>query len=712
MITSAFGDSEFDDADDTSLPPLLRRPEPTPGPVPVTALRGARKKLLDNPLTNLNEDAATAVTSGAVDPGLLAALVDGEGTNLLMAKPVVGGTLYSIAPHRRYTDLGVLPDFINQRWAHQLHTPMDVEPPTLPRLTYDTLAVTIDGKVEYLAIFTVRMKDRAALAKAVEDSMRRTHEAQGGANDYTDSVLQQGVKEPLTLFLVRVEYDDGTSDTYLVSGDGNSRLVSMWLARSGGEIDAAARLCIATVIGPLGKSGPRSTSEIRNGRQQVEAMAARVLRGLGEKTLTEATRREGHTMTFPATVVVGARRQDGTPLEDLLAGRDDLLANLHVHVTPWTEGAQSAQGMQRLFQHAVRQDLISKSVMRVLTGQADLDEMRRNLQLPAHRLWATAVPQQVLLAGNYRRMRDLVRQEFGISRVTRTALGSRMGTVVLAPYRSAANHDQAVRTFDNGGTITDIVWGHDWHLTKGEDPVQILDELLAKALAGDLDAVAELTVLGGTAAILEGLLTRDRGSKEDYTRADLKAPYRATPTRILTMLSQTRGGLSMLHSIAIAHVADDPAILPKAFHTANAVIDGTAVDDGQPVIDRAGARVTLEYEWDLVYFANPAEAASRKATLQAEQQKKKDGGSGIEIPEHVRLRQQLTQAVTDASRAASALRRMVVQKGRERDIFGSPEGVDALRQKLSGISDILLRYGPSHAAFDLDLDLDGDGAGA
>ena len=59
------------------------------------------------------------------------------------------------------------PDFINQRWADQLHTAMDVAPST--------------------------------------------------------SVVPA--------------YDDGTEDTFLVAGDGNSRVVSMWLARTGGDIE-------------------------------------------------------------------------------------------------------------------------------------------------------------------------------------------------------------------------------------------------------------------------------------------------------------------------------------------------------------------------------------------------------------------------------------------------------------------------------------------
>ena len=191
---------DLENEDDSYLPPLLRRPDPVADPVPVTQLRGARRALLSNPSSALDEEAASVVTGGAADPVILGALVRGagssiDGINLLTPKPVVGGTLHVIGSHRRYLDLDVLPDFVNQRWAHLLRTAMDAKPPTTPVPTYETLRVTVDGEERPLAIFKVRMKDRAALAEAVTESMRQTQQAQRGENDYTYSVLQQGVKE-------------------------------------------------------------------------------------------------------------------------------------------------------------------------------------------------------------------------------------------------------------------------------------------------------------------------------------------------------------------------------------------------------------------------------------------------------------------------------------------------------------------------------------
>lgn len=255
----------LDAFENDSLPPLLRRPDEVPDPAPVTQLRGFRKDLLDNPANSLDEDAATVVTGGAVNPVLLRKLVEAVGetadTGLLMAKPVVGGTLYAIPPHRRFTDLDVLPDFLNQRWVHKLHTAMDDKQENNAPVIYKTFIDKATGQPR--ALFVVRVADRQALADAITESMRQTYGAQSQRNVYTESVLQHGIKEPMTLFLVRVIYDDGVEETYTVAGDGNSRLVSMWLARTGGNIDEAAAACVAAVIGPVDRSGPRRPTSAR-----------------------------------------------------------------------------------------------------------------------------------------------------------------------------------------------------------------------------------------------------------------------------------------------------------------------------------------------------------------------------------------------------------------------------------------------------------------
>ncbi|MFE4258264.1 hypothetical protein [Streptomyces sp. NPDC056883] len=698
--------NDFDDLDDGNLPPSLRRPNHVPDPVSVTQLRGPRKALLNNPVNSLDDDAVSVVTGGVVDPHRLRQLVEAHGemadSGLLLAKPVVGGTLYVIPPHSRYLDMNVLPDFVNQRWLHQVRTAMDVDPSPRGTVTYDTLVDEESGQPR--AMFVVRVADRKALAAVVVDSMRKTYEAQGQQNIYTDSVLQQGVKEPLTLFLVRVVFDDGTSETYLVTGDGNSRLVSMWLARTGGDIDAAAAACTAAVIGPVDHHGPRRPADHRSIRTMVTQMATRVRNGLAEPLLTEATRREGHTITFPATVVVGAQTEENTALPDLVAARDDLLASTHVHVTPWTDGAQHTQGMQRVYRHASGNGLIKAAAYKVLLGQVGPGQMHDLLQLPPHRLWASALHQQVVLAGSATQMNLIIKQEFGMGKADRQRISAHMAPMALSPYRSSPNIDQAVRTFGNGGTITETVWKSPWELTTGFDPLKVLDDILERAEAGESGAIAELTVLGGTAAILDGYISRDRGSKLGATRQSGKAPFRAVPNKMLHMLASTLGGLRMLHSIAYAHVAADPAILPKQFHTANRHIDGVLVRDGDPRRDKAGAMVTIVYEWDLVYAADPVEA---EAAIAAENQKQRDGsGTGDDgTAEDVRQRRLLDGGIKSAVKAANTLAKL--SQIRTRDVFGSSEGVQTMRDQLKKIDELLIAYGP-HPTGLLDLDDDED----
>ncbi|MER7847486.1 hypothetical protein ABTZ03_26495 [Kitasatospora sp. NPDC096077] len=690
-----------------NLPPLLRKPDPVSDPVSVAQLRGARKALTENPASPLDDGAASIVTAGAVDPMLLRKMTEAQGetaaAGLLMTKPVAGGTLYAIPPHRRFLDLDVLPDFVNQRWAHKVRTAMDVESSAAAPITYETLIDEESGKPR--AVFVVRMPNRKALADAVTESMRRTFYAQNGKNVYTESVLQQGVKEPMTLFLMRVVYDDGTQETFTVAGDGNSRLVSMWLARTGGDIDEAAAACVAAVIGPVDRPGPRRPADQRAARTKVAEMAARVRRGLAEPTLTEATRREGHTITFPAMVVVGAVTEDGSPTPDLVAARDDLVANLHVNVTAWTEGAQNTQGMQRVYRHALHNGLIDKDTYRILLGEVDAEQMHQLLGLPPHRLWSSALHQQTVLAG-YRaeQMNLLIKQEFGMGKADRQRVSDHLAPMALSAYRSSERIEPAIRAFGNGGTITDTVWKQSWQLTTGDDAFKVLDEIFFKALNGDAAAVAELTVLAGTAAILDGYITRDRGSKVGVTRESGKAPFRATPNKLLAILASTFGGLRMLHSIAHAHIAADPGTLPKRYHTYDHEVDGVLVHDGDPILDKVGALVTIDYEWDLVYAADPvgAEAAiaENRAALGKDNTKDDD-----QMAEDTRQRRVLEQGIKNARKAVNALAKMVPTRGRE--VFGSHEGVQMLREHLRKVDEVLVAYGPERTAV-LDLDDDGD----
>ncbi|MDL5198607.1 hypothetical protein [Streptomyces sp. ALI-76-A] len=354
--------------------------------------------------------------------------------------------------------------------------------------------------------------------------------------------------------------------------------------------------------------------------------------------------------------------------------------------------------MQRVYRHALREGRISPEVYRVLSGTVGAQEMHDLLGVPAHRLWAAAVHQQVLLSGpGANAMNRLVKQEFGMAKADRQRISERLAPMTLSAYRSQEGIEQALRAFGNGGTITDRVWKQPWNLTRGSEVSEVLDDILDRALAGEASAVAELTVLGGTAAILDGYITRDRGSKEGIDRGSGSAPFRTTPVNLLDVLSKTAGGLRMLHSIARAHVAADPAVLPKQFHTQDREIDGQLVRDGERVLDKAGEQVIIDYEWDLVYAADPARALATIA---------KNSREPLETEaEDVRQRRLLASGVVSALEAARALARM--HKSRGPGVFGHVDTVDELREQLRQAEEILLRFGPSRTSFLLDEDEEG-----
>ncbi|RJQ77650.1 hypothetical protein D5S17_14600 [Pseudonocardiaceae bacterium YIM PH 21723] len=540
-----------------------------------------------------------------------------------------------------------------------------------------------------------------------EKEDKKAKDSDRAANDYTESILQQGVKEPITLFVVRVVFADGTSETYLMAGDGNSRLASMWLARTGGDVDQAAEACVSTVIGPRGRDKKRRPADRREARKRVGEMAARVRLGLAEAVCTEATRREGHTLTVPAVVIVGAKTDDGLPVSDLLACRDDLVASLHVNVTPWVSEAQYDQGMRRVYRRALKEKLISTDYYRVLCGLCSAQEMHEMFSFPPHRLWSAALHQQVVLsAPHYIRFRELIMEEFVLRQGDRLQVGARLGTMALAAYRKDPHHAVMLNAFKDGGPITNLVWRQHWSLTKGANPLDVLDQILDRALNDqeftkdeNISAKAELTVLGGTAAIIDGLLTRERGSKKGTTRAVLKTPYRLKTHSLLSKLAQTSGGLKMLHSIAKSHVAQSAGVRPKLFHTMSTEINGRIVHDGDPVIDQAGAQATIELEWDLFAAADPIETAQELAASQSEEAQ--TTGS-----QDVFQRAKLAKGADEAFQAVKALHRMPKDPGSALSVFGSPESLNTIRKKLTTTADVLLLNMPVNTGLASDLDED------
>ncbi|MEU7941104.1 hypothetical protein [Microbispora bryophytorum] len=685
---------EFDDAadkpvGDSSFPALKHKPAHAIPPAAPKVLAPVRAALLKNPDVNLPDEAAGVITAGLVDPIRFRMLTEthldpnNKKTSLLTRKRVSEGTVFVTPQHDRYIDMGCIPDLAGARWLYTLHNELDVEGNELPVAKLGT-AVGQDG---YWAMLDLEVADHQELAARILEAFVKTGpDSPAVKNDYTDSILQSGVKEPLVLVPIRIRFRDGSDhEHYLVIIDGNSRYVSMWKARTGGNVYKAAAACIEAVVGTAaGTSWRRATQ-----RQIREALATRaeiINQGLLEERLTENTIRLGHTMTAPTVVVVGGRTiEDDEPLSDLVAAREDLIATIHTDATPWDDAAQAEQGMSRLLRRAVRDGLITADQRRVIEGRCSVQEMHALLGLPPHRLWAAALTVQAVVTNWTDGMRSLFREEFNSKNPTRQTIGRQIASTALSGYRSKPTINVAMNAFSDGGPIGAPVWGDRWTLTGGSSALEVLDVILKDALGGDSNAVAQLCVLGGTAGMLGGLITRDRGSKLnlDGKRTMRQVPFRSRPYRIVEMLAKTQGGLRTLHSLAVSHVTGKPA---KQFWSYDDP-DGRFTD-GDPVVDSNGTQVSVDMEWDIVVAADPAKAADEIAAASAT-----NSDTPSTTPEPQRLRETLRSSVKTALHSVDSL--ILLAQSHGVDVFGSFDSITEIKTALQDARDKLNTHGPS-----------------
>ena len=691
---------------DRTFPVLKHRPAPLAPPPAAKSLAPIRAALQKNPDVNLPDVAAGVITAGLADPDRFRMLTEphtgsnGQATSLLNRKRVSEGVVFVTPQHDRLIDMGVLPDVAGARWMHTMHNQLDVVTTDLPTARLGTAS----GPSGTWAMLRLDVEDHEELAARVKEAFTKTIPDRSTAgNDYTDSILQSGVKEPLLLIVMQVTFADGSADEYyLVSVDGNSRLVSMWKGRTGGNVAEAAAACVKAVIGTTsGKTWKHATQ--RQTRDRLTAQIELVNKGLNETQLTENTIRAGHTLTTPAVVVVGGRTtKDNGPITDIVAAREELLATIHTDATPWSEAAQAEQGMSRLLRRAVALDLITPEEHRVIEGQCTTSQMHELVGLPPHRLWAAALTVQAVLNPWYKPdgTGSLFREEFNCTNPTRLTVGKQIASTALSGYRSSPNLALAVNAFSDGGPIAGVVWDYLWYLEKGSDPVKVLDSILKAALTGRGNARIQLCVLGGIAGMIDGLITRDRGSKitDDGKRTPSKVPFRSRPYRLIDALATTQGGLKTLHSMAVAHVTGKSA---KQFHSVDDP-DGY-FHDGDPLLDGVGAHANLELEWDVVTVADPARAAEAIAAAG-----NSDNGTKPK-DEAVRLREQMQGGATAVLRAVEKLGVLANTSGT--DVFGSYDAVNDIKHQLQAARDLLSQLGPKQPPVIFDDEDDEESSG-
>jgi hypothetical protein len=259
-----------------------------------------------------------------------------------------------------------------------------------------------------------------------------------------------------------------------------------------------------------------------------------------------------------------------------------------------------------------------------------------------------------------------------------------------------------VNAFADGGPITDQVWAVAFDLTQGNKPIKVLDAILEAALDGDASAIAELCVLGGSAAMLDGLITRDRGSKLNASSAGAvrTVPLRLRAYRVVEELAKSKGGLKTLHSLAVAHIDEGNA---KQFRSYDDP-DGGFVD-GDPILEPNSAQTEIYSEWHIVYTAEPRRSQEAIDTATATVPGVGGGGKPAE-PEAVKLRRLLLAGAETVRDAANGLAVLSEQQGKV--VFGGYEAVETVKDVLQKTRDVLAHYGPVKRVIIVDDDDEGD----
>ncbi|TWV51996.1 hypothetical protein FRZ03_11505 [Streptomyces misionensis] len=267
---------------------ITRRPQPLPEVPATAALRKVATRLEKNSRTNLDEDARKAAAALQVEPERAALLVTAQpnGVSLLSEVAVPGGTL----------------DVIECRaWARMLF------PLYQPRIAAMSLSVPaprlLDDQDEHghpLAQARCEFSSPKELAELVRETVRSTLNTP--KSDYSDSIMQRGVSEPLLVILVRVTFTDGSPSRVLpIVVDGISRLSSVAKTRTNRTNEGTADAVVEDLL--------RDPNSLRRAvRDEVITYNAAHQRGLTDQVV-----RVGQAATVPVRLVVGAH--NGNTLE-------------------------------------------------------------------------------------------------------------------------------------------------------------------------------------------------------------------------------------------------------------------------------------------------------------------------------------------------------------------------------------------------------------
>ncbi|MFB6660935.1 hypothetical protein ACFCXL_01035 [[Kitasatospora] papulosa] len=263
---------------------ITHKPSILPNVAESSALRKVATRLDKNPRTNLNENARKVAAALQVQPERAALLASEQsnGVSLLSEVPVPGGNLYVME---------------GKAWTRMLF------PLYQPRIAALSLAVPppkllndYDGS-EALAQAHCEFSSPKELADLVRETVTQTLGVPKA--DYSDSIMQRGISDPLLVILVRVTFTDGSPSRVIpVVVDGISRLSSAAKTRTGKNAPGAADAVVADLL--------RDPSSLRRAiRDEVVSYNAAYRRGLTDEVV-----RIGQSATVPIRLVVGARNGD------------------------------------------------------------------------------------------------------------------------------------------------------------------------------------------------------------------------------------------------------------------------------------------------------------------------------------------------------------------------------------------------------------------
>jgi hypothetical protein len=607
--------------------------------LPTKATAGDRSKFVKAAQTSqlaVGIEAAHSIARALVDPRL--------GTRMIQApafieEVVETATLRSIQGELLTTELFPL---IQPRTAGSaLRTPG-------PQIIGD-----LDESGLPLASLSLTFRDLGHLRAYMQQTVRETRRV---GNRYDESILARRVSRPVFTHAATILFEDSDDEIdVLVVRDGITRVISSYAARMMGtpSTEDIANGIVDTLLSPKSpRAGVASTNtqDYARGREAArDAHRVTFESGLAGAEVGEQSIRIGQTFTLPGMVYVDIIPEKNSPLP-AEAQFDEairaVVSSIHVEFRGWDETSERVEVGDRALQRIGHSGELLQSVVDLAVGIADkttLPVAFDNPAIPASDLWrGVYIVAWMCHPTSFKAMKRELRSILGLRRIEDKSYISHLAPLIDRPWRlhKSGSLSQARSAWANGGPIPSGALGRDW------DPVPVadFDELVQKALEGEINARLTLQVAGGIALIADKLLTSNKGSKVGTV-----VPFRSDVDDVVTNLGASEHGLRILaraanafeaSKIAINSLSDtemkDPALADKRA-TAYRVPRVDPENLTKLVRDNAGVPEAIN-EFEIVTVSAPDRAEKAKAESQRQEKAKQKAAAETEVQIAERLR--------------------------------------------------------------------------